>query len=41
LADDYRAYPSGSHMIFYRTVQEQLHVVRILHQRMDYVRHLR
>ena len=41
ISEDYRAYRSGSHMIFYQSVQAELHVVRILHQRMDYLRHLR
>jgi toxin ParE1/3/4 len=41
IPEEYRAYRSGSHMIFYRTVEEEPHVVRILHQSMDFLRHLR
>jgi toxin ParE1/3/4 len=37
----YRKYPAGSHMIFFRPTQEGLVVVRVLHQSMDYEKHLR
>ncbi len=36
----YRKYPSGSHVVFYRLVAEGIDVVRILHERMDYERHI-
>jgi toxin ParE1/3/4 len=36
----YRKYRVGSHMIFYRISADELVVARILHQRMDFVRHL-
>ena len=36
----YRKYPSGSHMIFYRTIAEGIDVVRVLHQSMDFEQHL-
>ena len=42
--DDIRAgyfkYPAGSHMLFFRLVRGGIDVVRILHQRMDFERHL-
>jgi toxin ParE1/3/4 len=36
----YRQYPSGSHVLFYRVLKDSIDVVRILHERMDYERHL-
>jgi toxin ParE1/3/4 len=36
----YRKYPVGSHVLFYRVVDGLIDVVRILHQRMDFERHL-
>jgi len=33
-------YPAGSHVIFFRLVKDHINVVRILHQRMDFARHL-
>ena len=36
----YRQYPSGSHVLFYRTTDSGIDVVRILHERMDYERHI-
>jgi toxin ParE1/3/4 len=36
----YRKYPSGSHMIFYRTIADGIDVVRVLHQSMDFEQHL-
>jgi toxin ParE1/3/4 len=37
---DYRMYPSGSHVLFYRQTPDGIDVVRILHERMDYERHI-
>jgi toxin ParE1/3/4 len=37
---DYRKYPSGSHVLFYRLTDDGIDVVRILHERMDYERHI-
>jgi toxin ParE1/3/4 len=36
----YRQYPSGSHVLFYRLANDGIDVVRILHERMDYERHI-
>ena len=36
----YRQYPSGSHILFYRLMKDHIEVVRILHERMDYERHI-
>ena len=36
----YRKYPSGSHVVFYKTIDGGVDVVRILHERMDFGRHL-
>ena len=36
----YRQYPSGSHVLFYRLTDGGIEVVRILHERMDYERHI-
>ena len=36
----YRIYPSGSHVLFYRKTSEGINVVRILHEQMDYQRHI-
>lgn len=36
----YRKYPAGSHVLFYRTTPNGVNIVRILHQRMDFERHL-
>ena len=36
----YRKYPAGSHLLFYRTTPDGIDIVRILHQRMDFERHL-
>jgi len=33
-------YPAGSHVIFYRKVHADIDIVRILHGRMDFERHL-
>jgi toxin ParE1/3/4 len=37
----YRQYRSGSHVIFYRETNRGVQIVRVLHQNMEYVRHLR
>jgi toxin ParE1/3/4 len=37
---EYRKYPVGSHMLFYREMSGGVDIVRILHQQMDYDRHL-
>lgn len=37
---EYRKYAAGSHMLFYRINDGGIDVVRILHQRMDFGRHL-
>jgi toxin ParE1/3/4 len=36
----YHRYPVGSHVMFYRIGDDSIEVVRILHQRMEYGRHL-
>jgi toxin ParE1/3/4 len=36
----YRKYSAGSHILFYRTTSGCIDIVRILHQRMDFERHL-
>jgi len=36
----YRKYPAGSHLLFYRLVSTHVEIIRILHQRMDFERHL-
>ena len=36
----YRSYPAGSHVLFYRNVKAGIDIVRILHSRMDFERHL-
>ena len=36
----YRQYPSGSHVLFYRLTRDGIEVIRILHERMDYERHI-
>jgi toxin ParE1/3/4 len=38
--EGYRKYPVGSHVLFYRAIDDGVDVVRILHQRMDFDRHL-
>ncbi|PLY00778.1 MAG: type II toxin-antitoxin system RelE/ParE family toxin [Desulfuromonas sp.] len=37
----YRKIRSGSHVIFFKLTDDGIDVVRILHQRMDFDRHLR
>src|SRR6516164_4545371 len=36
----YRKYPAGSHVVFFRLTDGGINVVRILHRRMDFNRHL-
>ncbi|MEA3176567.1 MAG: toxin ParE1/3/4 [Gammaproteobacteria bacterium] len=36
----YRMYPSGSHVLFYRHTADGIDIVRFLHERMDYERHI-
>jgi toxin ParE1/3/4 len=36
----YRKHSAGSHVLFYRTTTDGVDIVRILHQRMDFERHL-
>jgi toxin ParE1/3/4 len=36
----YRRYPAVSHILFFRVVPGGIDIVRILHQRMDFERHL-
>ncbi len=36
----YRKIRSGSHIIFFKPTRERIDVIRILHQRMDFERHL-
>jgi toxin ParE1/3/4 len=36
----YRKYTAGSHVLLYRSVKAGIYIVRILHGRMDFERHL-
>ncbi len=36
----YYKYPTGSHVLFYRSIADGIDIVRILHERMDFGRHL-
>jgi len=36
----YRSYPEGQHVIFYREVKENIEILGILHQKMDFKQHL-
>jgi toxin ParE1/3/4 len=36
----YRVFRLGSHVIFYRVINDNIEVVRVLHQSMDFERHL-
>jgi toxin ParE1/3/4 len=38
--EGYRKYPVGSHILFYRQIVDRVDIVRILHQQMDFDRHL-
>lgn len=35
----YYKYPSGAHLLFFRIIDGDIDVVRILHQRMDFMQH--
>ncbi len=36
----YYKFPSGSHFLFYRRINDGIDVVRILHERMDFTQHI-
>ena len=36
----YYKYPSGSHVLFYRVIEDGVDIVRILHERMDFAGHV-
>jgi toxin ParE1/3/4 len=38
--EGYRKYSAGSHMLLYREVDAGVDIVRVLHSRMDFERHL-
>ena len=40
IREGYRKHLAGRHVIFYRTMDTGVDVVRVLHQRMDFDRHL-
>jgi toxin ParE1/3/4 len=40
LRTGYRKHAVGEHIIFYRTLSDDIDIVRILHRRMDFERHL-
>jgi toxin ParE1/3/4 len=40
LKGSFSQYPVGSHVIFYLKTGRGIDIVRILHQRMDYIRHM-
>jgi toxin ParE1/3/4 len=40
IREGYRKYPAGSHVVFFRLTDGVIDVVRILHRRMDFDRHL-
>jgi toxin ParE1/3/4 len=40
IRDGYFKYAVGSHLVFYRVSDLDIHVIRVLHQRMDANRHL-
>lgn len=40
IKDGYRCFAAGSHLLFYRPTASGADVIRILHQRMDFVQHL-
>ncbi len=40
IQEGYRKYPAGSHVVFFRLTDGGINVVRILHRRMDFDRHL-
>lgn len=40
IRERYRKYPVGSHVMFYKIGIDKIDIVRILHQHMDFDRHL-
>jgi toxin ParE1/3/4 len=36
----YRKYSVGSHVLFFRVVANRIEIIRVLHQQMDFERHL-
>jgi len=40
IREGYMRIPAGSHMIFHRQERGRIHIIRVLHQGMDYERHL-
>ena len=40
IRDGYHKYLSGSHFLFYRLIDGGVDIIRILHERMDFVRHV-
>jgi toxin ParE1/3/4 len=36
----YRKFPAGLHVVFFRASESRIVIVRILHRRMDFERHL-
>ena len=40
IRQDYRKYQVASHVIFYRSTEVAVEIVRILHMRMDFMHHL-
>lgn len=40
IREGYRKHPVGSHVLFYRLIEDGVDVVRILHQTRDFDRHL-
>ena len=40
IREGYSSLSVGSHLVFYRTTPAEIEVVRVLHQRMDFKRHL-
>ena len=39
IREGYRKYPSGSHLLFYRSLDDGIEIIRILHEHMDSDRH--
>lgn len=40
LADGCRAYRAGKHLVFYRVIGNRVEIARILHESMDFPRHV-
>lgn len=36
----YRKYPAGSHVLFHRSIETGIDIVRVLHSRMDFEQHV-